>query len=102
MADHSESAVGPSGPPPPPPAAMLPPPPPPPGSSRAPGVALALRTSDVFCYAMSHRPLVRGLAITNVGIDREGDELLLTVAVEAPTSQPVLHPITVAVELPEI
>jgi very-short-patch-repair endonuclease len=78
-------------------AAPFPPPPPPPSG----GVDIELNVSDVFCYAMSHRPLIRGVVVTNRGA-RSGDELTLSFTVESPGSEELLHAHAVAIPLPDV
>lgn len=72
-------------------------PPPPPPTGR---IGVELSASDVFCYAMSHRPLIRGVRVTNHNIDT-GEELILRFSVEAPGAEELLHEHEIAIPLPE-
>ncbi len=74
-------------------------PPPLPAGNR---VHLTVDALDVFCYAMSHRQVLRSLTLVNHSDDLVGEELVVSVSVDSPLAVPLLNSLAVAVPAADV
>lgn len=60
-------------------------------------VAIEVESIDTYFYALSNRPVVRRITVTNVDVPDDGQDIVITVSAESPAAVALLHPYAIAV-----